>query len=77
MPDDQSTDYRAEARRELNGWLTNWGPTIEAMIAGLLEAVDEIDIAGAYPEDHAHEIADLAIPVHEQYGLEYTSEAIR
>lgn len=60
-------DYRAEARRELRGWLTNWGPTIEAMIAGVLEAVDEIDLGGAYPEDEAAEIADSAVPI-------YTSE---
>lgn len=68
-------DYRAEARRELHGWLTNWGPTIEAMIAGVLEAVDEIDLGGAYPEDEAMEIAGGAVPIYTHEIMKCAAES--
>lgn len=64
MTDEQTTDYRAQARSALNSWISSWGPTIEAMIAGVLEEVDEIDLDSAYPEDAVSDIADGAVPIY-------------
>lgn len=75
MNTSQDIDYRSEARSALNGWLHSWGPTIEAMIAGVLEAVDEIDLGGAYPEDGAAEIADLAVPIYTHEIMACASES--
>lgn len=68
-------DYQTEAQRELHGWLTNWGPTIEAMIAGVLEEVDEIDLDSAYPEDAAIEIAGGAVPIYTHEIMKCAAES--
>ena len=70
-----TTDYAAEARSALNGWLSNYGPRIQAMAETVLEEVDAIDLEDAYPEDEAAEIADGAVPIYTFEIMECAAES--
>ena len=68
-------DYPTEARHELNGWLSSYGPRIQSMIEEVLQAVDEIDLQDAYPEDQVIEIADSAVPIYTSEVMECAAES--
>jgi hypothetical protein len=58
------THEARQALRDAAGYYTDDMDDLAAIVAGVLEEVDEIDLEEPYPEDRCHEIADGSVPVY-------------